>query len=47
MNEKITLVDEDKIISDDKEVAETLNKFFLDAVKLLDIQGYNIVLFLM
>ena len=35
------MVDRDKIISEDEEVAETLNTFFADAVKLLDIQGYQ------
>ena len=39
--EKITLVDDKKIITKDAEVAETLNKYFLGAVKSLDIEGYN------
>ena len=34
-SQKITLVDDGKIISNDEEVAETLNQFFTDSVKLL------------
>ena len=36
-SQKITLVKEDNIILNDKEVAETFNKFFLNAVKSLNI----------
>lgn len=36
-NTKITLIEDNKIISEDQEVAETLNSFFKDAVKNLNI----------
>ena len=36
--QKITLVKEKEIISEDSEVAETLNTFFKDVVKSLDLQ---------
>ena len=38
IGQKITIVEEDKIISDDSEVSECLNNFFRDAVKQLDIK---------
>ena len=41
MNKKITLIEGDKILSNDIEVAETMNDFFSNAVKSLDIQEYN------
>ena len=40
-NEKIILVDDNKIISKDEDVAETLNTYFADAVKNLDIKGFQ------
>ena len=39
---KITLVESNNIISKDEEVAETMNMFFSDVVKELDIKGYPI-----
>lgn len=36
---QITLVDEDKVLSNDKEVAETFNCFFENAVKSLELSG--------
>ena len=41
INKKITLIEGDKIISSDTEVAETLNDFFANAFKQLDIKEYN------
>ena len=38
IGQKITIVEEDKIISDDSEVSECLNNFFRDAVKQLNIK---------
>ena len=40
-NEKITLVDKEKIISDDSNVADTFNTYFSNAVKDLNINGYQ------
>ena len=37
---KITLIKGDEIISDDQKVAETLNNYFIDAVKNLDIKKF-------
>ena len=42
--QKITLVEGDDIISDDKDIAETFNKFFVDAVSSLDIKTNNGIL---
>ena len=36
-NEKITLVDNEKIITNDKEVAKVLNEFFSNIIKTLNI----------
>ena len=36
-NEKITLVDNEKIITNDKEVAKVLNEFFSNIIKTLSI----------
>ena len=36
---KITLVENEEIITDDKDIAETFNNFFVDTVSSLDIQG--------
>ena len=41
MNKKITLIEGEQIISNDIEVAETMNNFFSNVVKSLDIQEYN------
>ena len=41
LNRKITLIEEGKIISNDNEVAETMNDFFSNAVKKLEIKGYE------
>ena len=38
---RITLLDGDKIISSDKEVAETFNLSFSEAVENLDVKGYE------
>ena len=40
-NEKIVLVEKGNIISDDKEVAETMNSYFSKIVPLWDIKGYD------
>ena len=40
-NNKITLVKDDEIISTDNEVAETLNRFFTNAVSYLNIDGFK------
>ena len=40
-NNKITLLEGDEIISRDKEVAETFNSFFTNAVNNLNIEGYE------
>ena len=39
-NKNITLLEGNKIISNDSDVAETMNNYFKDAVGTLDIQGY-------
>ena len=39
---KITLIENDKIVSNDEEVAEIMNEFFSYAVSKLDIKGFNI-----
>ena len=44
VSQKITLVMDDKIISDDKEVAETFNSFFINSVESLDIVENNALL---
>ena len=44
MGEKIVLVENDKIISDDKEVAETFNTFFKNAVTSLGIGENKLLL---
>ena len=41
LRNKITLIDNENITSDDKEVAEKLNSFFIDAVSNLNIQGFD------
>ena len=41
-NRKITLIDGEKIISNETEVAEIMNDFFSNAVSKLDIKGYKI-----
>ena len=41
MNGRITLIDQDDIISDDAKIAEIMNNFFTNIVENLDIQGYN------
>ena len=41
---KITLVENEEIITEDKEIAETFNKFFIDAVSSLGIQENNALL---
>ena len=43
-SQKITLVQDDKIISDDKEVAETFNKYFINSVNSLDIAENKVLL---
>ena len=40
-NNKITLLEGEEIISDNFEIAETLNAFFTNVVENLDIQGFN------
>ena len=40
-NNKIILVDEGEIISDNQKVAETFNIYFANAVKNLDINRFN------
>ena len=40
ISKKITLIEGDKIISNDAEVAETMNVFFSNAVSMLNIKGY-------
>ena len=40
-NEKITLVEDNKIISEDRDNAELLNSFFSDAVKTLKILEFS------
>ena len=41
---KITLVEDDEVITDDKEIAETFNKFFINAVSNLDLKENNAIL---
>ena len=41
INKKIVLVEGDKIISNDKQVADTMNTYFSNVVSLLDIKGYK------
>ena len=41
ISRKITLIDDDNIISDDNRVAETFNDFFSNAVAILGIKGYQ------
>ena len=41
LKNKITLIEDENIFSDDKEVAEKLNSFFINAVSKLKIQGFN------
>ena len=43
-SQKITLVQVDKIISNDEEVADTFNQFFINTVDALDIPDNNILL---
>ena len=38
---KITLIENEKIVSNDTDVAEIMNDFFANAVKLLEIEEYN------
>ena len=40
-SQQITLLVEDKIISSDKEVAETFNTFFSQAVENLEVKGFE------
>ena len=40
-NKKITLIEGDTIISDDIDVAETMNIYFINAVKELQIRGFK------
>ena len=40
-NNKITLVKDDEIISTDNELAETFNRFFTNAVRYLNIDGFK------
>ena len=35
---KITLVEDDEVITDDKKIAETFNEYYIDVVSSLDIQ---------
>ena len=41
LRNKITLIENENITSDDKEVAEKLNSFFIKAVSNLNIQGFD------
>ena len=43
-NSKITLVEKGEIITEDKEIAETFNKFFVDAVSSLSIEENKMLL---
>ena len=43
-SKKITLVNDDNIISNDEEVAETFNTFFIDSVESLDITENKVLL---
>ena len=38
---KITLVENDAIISDDKEIAKTMNQFFINITKMLDLKSFQ------
>ena len=40
INKKIVLVENEKLVSDDEEVANTMNKYFSNVIPLLNIQGY-------
>ena len=40
-NEKITLIEDDKIAENDKNTASTLNEFFSNIIKTLGIPQYN------
>ena len=40
-NKKVTLIEGDTIISDDIDVAETMNIYFINAVKELQIRGFK------
>ena len=40
-NEKITLVENDEIISNNDEIAETLNNFFINVIRNLNIPQYE------
>ena len=41
ISNKITLLEGDKVITADAEVAETMNSFFSNVTKKLDIQGFS------
>ena len=41
ISRKITIIEDDEIISNDVNVAETMNEFFSNAVKKLEIKGYQ------
>ena len=43
-HKKITLVEGDKIISDDKKLADTFNKFFVDSVNSMDIKENKVLM---
>ena len=44
ISRKITLIEDDEIISNDIKVAETMNDFFINSVKKLNINGYHTAL---
>ena len=46
MSTKITLIEDEIIFSEDKEVAEKLNSFFVNAVFYLNIQGFDTTKFI-
>ena len=43
-NEQITLVEKNKILTDDSEIAETMNNFFINVVEMLEIPENNNIL---
>ena len=45
ISRKITLIEKDDIVSNDKEIAETMNEFFSNAVAKLNLKGYHTDLF--
>ena len=40
INKQIVLVENEKLVADDEEVANTMNKYFSNVIPLLNIQGY-------